>query len=219
MSVAPSSTSLTATPDRSLSRLAQPAPARSCCASSASTFDELLLREAPGATATSSRSALDGGAAVRTTSSASRAPRRASAGSGCSSRELPPRPVLGADTEVVLDERHLRQAARRRRCRARCSPAVRPHARRAHRRRAALAGRTSTSRCRHRSVTLRKLAARRDRALRRHRRAVRQGRRLRDPGARRRVHHAHRGQLFGRDGPAARRDGRAPRARSGCAVL
>ena len=141
-----------------------------------------------------------------TTSSASRAPRRPIGWQRMLQRGLPPRPVLGADTEVVLDDAIFGKPKD-------AADAV-AHARRAS------SGRThqvltavamcweentvaeiSTS-----TVTFRAHRSRRDRALRRHRRAVRQGRRVRDPGPRRDVRAADRRQLFRRHGPAALRD-------------
>ncbi len=126
-------------------------------------------------------------------------------------RLLPPRPVLGADTEVVLDDVIFGKPAdidAARQMIAKLSG-------RRHDVITAVALRwqddvevaLSVS-----HVTLRRLTAGRDRALRRHRRAVRQGRRLRDPGPGRRVHHAPRRQLLGRHGTAAGRDGGASRA-------
>ncbi len=125
-------------------------------------------------------------------------------------RNLPPAPVLAADTTVALDGRIFGK------------PANREHAAEML---AALAGK------RHEVLTgvalknydqvefalsasevlLKPLSRRRDRPVRGERRERRQGRRLRDPGARRALRDRAARQLLGRDGAAALRDQPAAR--------
>ena len=85
-----------------LSRVEEPAPAGAAAAARRRVRDAAVAR-GDGPRPRRRR----GGAATPsprcTTSSASRARRRRSAGSGCRTASSPPRPVLGADTEVVLD--------------------------------------------------------------------------------------------------------------------
>ena len=143
---------------------------RSCCARSASTFDVLLLREAPGRRRDVVEAARDGEPPLRIRRSASRAPRPPSAGTACSDASCRRRPVLGADTEVVLDG--TRSTARRRAppcAHARVALSGRTHDVH-HCGRAALAGRSSTLRRLDLAGHVPRAIDRRDRTLRRDRR-------------------------------------------------
>ena len=158
--------------------------AKSSCASSASSSPALRLRESSGRELRHRR-----GRARRRASRRLRRAHRAHQGHGrlapdARSAALPPRPVLGADTEVVLDGRIFGKPAD--------ASARRTHAG------AALPGaridvltavalrwerRHPWPRSPRRSVTLRELDRRRDRALRRHRASqFDKAGALRDPG-------------------------------------
>ena len=87
-------------------------------------FDELKLRTAPGRHRDVIEEALDGEPALHYVERIARS--KATMGwKRMQERGLPPRPVLGADTEVVLDDVDLRQAAATSTPRARCSRSCR----------------------------------------------------------------------------------------------
>jgi hypothetical protein len=166
-------------------------------------FDVLRLREGAGRTPDVPEVAHDGEPPLHYVERIART--KANVGwQSMIARRLAERPVLGADTEVILDGEVFGKPADERAAKAML---------------ARLAGRThevvTAVALRWRDVDVegdaRAALQGGDRRLRRERRAVRQGRRLRHPGARRRLRDAPRRELLGRHGPAARRDGRPAR--------